>query len=98
MNRKDKVLENRLRLMLLRQGYRLMKSRHRDPRAYDYGGYMIVGAYDNFVVAGAYPAAYSMSLPDVEAWAMRDRRRAGARLAMVPESHHLVPKKGCPTP
>ena len=51
----DKVLENRLRRMLQRRGYQLIKSRRRDPRAIDYGGYMIADASTNGVVAGGSP-------------------------------------------
>ena len=38
----DKVLENRLRRMADRQGFRLVKSRRRDPRARDFGTYSLV--------------------------------------------------------
>ena len=37
-----KVLENRLRRAAERQGFRLEKSRRRDPRAIDYGTYALV--------------------------------------------------------
>ena len=37
-----KVRENRVRRAAIRQGYRLVKSRRRDPRAIDYGAYWIV--------------------------------------------------------
>ena len=36
------VRENRLRRMAKRQGLRLEKSRRRDPRALDYGGYWLI--------------------------------------------------------
>jgi hypothetical protein len=39
----NKVRENRLRRMAARQGYMLVKSRRRDPRAQDYGLYVLVG-------------------------------------------------------
>lgn len=64
----EKVRENRLRRMAQRQGYRLEKSRRRDPRAYDYEGWMIVDADTNSVVAGATPNAYSLSVDEVEDW------------------------------
>jgi hypothetical protein len=48
----DKVRENRLRRMAERQGLRLVKSRRRDPRAIDFGGYMIVDVETNGIVAG----------------------------------------------
>jgi hypothetical protein len=61
-----KVLENRLRRVAARRGLRLEKSRRRDPNAIDYGGYMLVDAYRNIVVAGASPHAFSCSLADIE--------------------------------
>jgi hypothetical protein len=48
----DKVRENRLRRMAGRQGLRLMKSRRRDPRALDFGGYWLVDAHTNTQVSG----------------------------------------------
>jgi hypothetical protein len=38
----EKVRENRLRRMARRQGMALVKSRTRDPRALDFGGFMLV--------------------------------------------------------
>jgi hypothetical protein len=40
-DRAFKVRENKLRRMAKRQGLELIKSRRRDPRAIDYGGYML---------------------------------------------------------
>lgn len=62
----DKVKENRLRRVAERRGLRLEKSRRRDPQAMDFGGFMLIDSYRNFVVAGAHPYAYSLSLDDVE--------------------------------
>lgn len=42
METDEKVRENRLRRMAERQGLRLVKSRRRDPRALDYGLYVLV--------------------------------------------------------
>lgn len=64
--RADKVRENRLRRMAQRQGLRLDKSRRRDPRAADYGCYMIVDAATNMAVAGSGPIGPSLGLDDVE--------------------------------
>lgn len=65
----DKVRENRLRRMAERQGLALFKSRRRDPRAIDYGCWMIVDPTINAVVAGtAATGRPEMSLDDVEAW------------------------------
>ncbi len=67
-----KVRENKLRRMAARQGYGLMKSRARDPRALGYGGFMIVDPKTNFIVAGASPGAYSLSADEVEEWLLED--------------------------
>ena len=42
MDMAEKVRENRLRRAVARQGYRLVKIRRRDPRAIDYGKFLIV--------------------------------------------------------
>ncbi len=48
----EKVRENRVRRMAERQGLRLVKSRRRDPRALDYGGYWLLNAYNAVVEGG----------------------------------------------
>ena len=61
----EKVRENRVRRALDRQGYRLLKSRARDPLALTYGGYMIVDHEVGGAVAGGQGNAgrgYDMSL------------------------------------
>jgi hypothetical protein len=70
----DKVKENRLRRVAQRRGLVLQKSRRRDPRAMDFGGYMLADARRNVVVAGAEPNAFSMSLDDVQRWLDDDTR------------------------
>lgn len=68
-NQTEKIRENRLRRMAERQGVALVKSRRRDPRAIDYGGWMIVDPSTNAVVAGTGAVGRpSMSLDDVERW------------------------------
>jgi hypothetical protein len=67
MRQEDKVLENKLRRMASRRGWRLEKSRRRDPNALDYGGYMLVDAYRNIVLYGAHQHQYELSLQDVQA-------------------------------
>lgn len=63
----EKVRENRLRRMADRQGLRLVKSRRRDPRAIDYGGWMIVDVVTNGIVAGTEAVGRpSWSLDEVE--------------------------------
>jgi hypothetical protein len=49
----ERVRENRLRRVADRQGLRLVKSRRRDPRAVDYGRYMLVDLATGAVVVGA---------------------------------------------
>lgn len=72
MTEEDKVRANRLRRAAARQGLQLIKSRRRDPRALDYGGWMITELSTNTVVAGATPREFSMSLDDVERYLTRD--------------------------
>ena len=60
-----RVLENRLRRAAKRQGLVLIKSRSRDPRAIDYGGYMLADAEDNTVVAGELGSSRSLSLTEI---------------------------------
>jgi hypothetical protein len=67
MIKADKILENRMRRALARQGYRLVKSRVRDPRAIDFGRYYIVDPDTNGIVAGG--GHIRMTLPDVGRWA-----------------------------
>jgi hypothetical protein len=70
----EKVRENRLRRMADRQGLRLVKSRRRDPRAIDYGGYMLVDVELNAVVAGAEGIGRPhWSLDDVEEYLTEER-------------------------
>lgn len=59
-----------MRRMLDRRGYRLLKSRSRDPDALTYGGYQIVDIQIGGVVAGWGNAnrGYAMDLDDVEDW------------------------------
>lgn len=64
----DKTRENLARKKLERRGYRLVKSRRRDPKAMGYGGYMIVHATTNSVEAGEIDSPRALSLDDVEAW------------------------------
>lgn len=63
-----KVRENRARRAALRQGMELQKSKRRDPRALDFGGYMLVDLNGNFVIMGADPHPYSATIEQVEAW------------------------------
>lgn len=67
----DKVRENRLRRMAERQGLQLLKSRRRDQRAIDFGGFMLIDPATNSVVMGADPIAFSATVDDVERWLTR---------------------------
>ncbi|MBF0321785.1 MAG: hypothetical protein HQL62_02385 [Magnetococcales bacterium] len=71
METNDKIKENRLRRMAKRQGLCLKKSRRRDPRAVDFDGYMLVDAYENFVVVGGGAFFFSATLEDVEDYLTR---------------------------
>jgi hypothetical protein len=65
----EKVMENRLRRVAARQGLALRKTRRRDPRAYDYGTYMLVDVETNAVVASdATGHGYGLTLEEVAAW------------------------------
>lgn len=72
----EKVREDRLRRMARRQGLQLSKNPRRDPRAYDYGSYMLVNE-NNAVVADfgwdrpGFPEGESW-LDDIEAYLTSD--------------------------
>jgi hypothetical protein len=67
MEPEEKVRENVLRRKLDRMGFKLVKNRRRDTRAWDFGGYMILDAWTNSVVAGG-SVGYDLSIEDVEAF------------------------------
>ncbi len=46
----------------------LSKSRRRDPKAIDYGGYMLIDATSNAAIMGSDSFAFSASLDDIENW------------------------------
>ena len=66
MSGEDKIRENRLRRAAQRQGLMLTKSRRRDPRATDYGTYMLVDQQTNAVVAYGLQSGYGLSLDEIE--------------------------------
>jgi hypothetical protein len=70
MDEHTKVRENRLRRMAARQGYRLLKNPRRDPRAVDYGSYMLVDAHaGNFVADFGWDhPSTGNHLDEVEEW------------------------------
>lgn len=72
----DRVRENRLRLAAQRQGLRLEKSRRRDPRAVDFGGYMLTDVLTGGVVLGSGAFPYQANLDEVEAHLTGERAEA----------------------
>ena len=62
----EKIRENRLRRMAQRQGLVLARSRRRDPRALDFGTYMLLDAETSAVVARGSDRGYGLTLDDVE--------------------------------
>jgi len=68
----DKVLENRLRRTLDRRGYRLEKSRRRDPRAVTFGRYWVFENYNNTVVQSIPTSEHNcdatVTLDEIAAW------------------------------
>jgi hypothetical protein len=65
MGKEDKIRENRLRRMAKRQGLELRASGRRDPRALDYGKYVLVNAERN-VIVGVASGRSNFTLDDVE--------------------------------
>lgn len=61
----NKNLENKLRRALNKAGYTLHKSRARTINPENLGGYMIVNAYINAVVAGS---RFELDIEDVQDW------------------------------
>lgn len=73
MDTYEKVREDRVRRMLARQGYKLTKSNRRDPRAWDYGGYIATYLMAGDVDSGRV-ARYCRSLDEAEKWALDEDR------------------------
>ena len=73
MAESEKVRENRLRRKADRLGYRLEKSRRRDPDAIDYGKYWIIDLDYGGVAHGSSALGLpSMTLDEVEEWLTSD--------------------------
>jgi hypothetical protein len=65
----EKVLENRLRRQLQRMGYRLMKSRARDPYDITFAGYQVVDVRNGLAAGhGNAGRGYALTLDGVEDW------------------------------
>jgi hypothetical protein len=62
MDTKAKIRENAARRAVARRGYRLEKTRRRDPAAFDYGSWKITDPATGGVILAA------PGLPEVEAW------------------------------
>jgi hypothetical protein len=62
----QKVAENRLRRAADRQGYRLEKSKRRDPRAIGYGTFSIIRISDGEKVAGDPDTGRGLNLAEVD--------------------------------
>lgn len=72
------VRENRLRRMAERQGLMMHKSRRRDPRAVDFGGYMLVDVLTKGAVLGSGAFPFQADLDDVEKYLTGDRSKSAA--------------------
>ena len=67
MDSAEKTRENRLRRVAARRfGWRLEKSRSRDPLAFGYGTYRLVDVATNTVARAEGPSGYGLTLDDVE--------------------------------
>lgn len=64
-NVSEKNLEAKARRLAKTKGLELIKSRSRNPNAYEFGGYVLADIAGNFAVAGAYPMAFSLTLEQV---------------------------------
>jgi len=62
----ERSREARLRRMAERQDMKLIKSRRRDPRAYDFGLYLLADRRTGAAVAGADAGRHTYDLDDVE--------------------------------
>ena len=69
MEQDEKIRENRLRRAASRQGLVLRKSRRRDPRALDYGQWLIVDAAQNMII----PGGDKLTLEAVESYLIGER-------------------------
>jgi hypothetical protein len=58
-------------------GYKLSKSRRKDPDAYDYGLYMIADLEGRLVWNGGSENAHALTLEDVEEWISEETSKGG---------------------
>jgi hypothetical protein len=69
----ERSREQRLRRAAERQGYKLVKSRRRDPRALGYGCWYIVDVGRKCIVVGTEGGYPNMDLDAVEEWLTSER-------------------------
>lgn len=62
----DRVQEKRVRRMASRQGLQVVKSRRRDPRATDFGTYILTDPATNTIVAGDHNNGFGLTLDEIE--------------------------------
>jgi hypothetical protein len=73
VNQVDKTRETRLRRMADRQGLRLSRSRRRDRRAIDFGGYQLIDLATGATVFGTGAIGRPVaSLDDIEEYLTRE--------------------------
>ena len=75
MENAEKVRENRIRRMAERQGFRLVKSRRRDPFAVDFGRYRVETGDGIEATAFASTMGWGLTLDEVEKRLTSPRRR-----------------------
>lgn len=72
--KRDKVRENRLRRMADRYGFRLVKSRRRDPRSNDYGLYALLDIETGGSIFAHSPwGIFNQTLDEIEEYLTSDK-------------------------
>jgi hypothetical protein len=74
----DKVRENRIRQMAARRGFRVQKSRRRDPGAIGYGRFQLIDAANNMIVLGSLRHEYDATLDEIESYLAEGHKGVGA--------------------
>jgi hypothetical protein len=64
MDNTEKIHEQRLRRTAERRGYRLNRSKRRDPRAYDFGKYYVTDAFTKYLLT----SEQGITLDEVDGW------------------------------
>ena len=90
----DKVRENRLRRKADRIGWKLHKSRRRDPDAYDFGLYALTDIRTGGLVhRDNVNSIYALTLDDVETWLSGESERI-ERDDLVAQGYKVVEAQG----